>query len=132
MREVEFRAWDKRRNWMLYDGDSCGYVEVEKHEVDVINLILSKGYHEDLTFLQFTGLLDKDDCGIYEGDIISGISNQNLEVVFHQGSFGVFVKMRVSFHTEELKPLFTALHCYDSEDLEVIGNVFENPGLLNY
>lgn len=78
---------------------------------------------------QFTGLKDVNGKDIYEGDIIKSIPNDPL---FELSKFGVVTRSRIDFKW-----------CYESGNIEhniwtsgryrayeVIGNVHENPELL--
>ena len=71
---------------------------------------------------QFTGLTDKNGVKIFEGDITNNKNwnPQNYEVIFDQGEF--------CFTTEDLKPYTNSLHYL--QDFEVIGNIHDNPELL--
>lgn len=80
---------------------------------------------------QFTGLTDKDGTDIFEGDIIrakieggnhSGFTWQNMPVDFQQGSFCL---------NDRNGYVFCVLGAFASTvTLEVIGNIHDNPELL--
>jgi len=70
------------------------------------------------TLGQYTGLKDKDGKEIYEGYIVGGTLEDG---------------------TNGRSPVFWCYNCYQpfsylncrSEDLEILGNIYENPELLN-
>ena len=91
------------------------------------------------TLGQYTGLNDKkitdkfpDGEPIYEGDIVSYINrewatNIKREVIFVDGFFsiGLYWKEADHYHND-----YSMSH-YEKELLEIIGNITENPELLN-
>lgn len=106
MREIKFRFWNKR--------DKCWEDGLLKTSPYYQNPFL----RDDLIPCQYTGLKDKDGKEIYEGDIVKSyvIREQIIEVKFINGSFYPFTN-GIDFRIE-------------SQDVEVIGNIYENPELL--
>ena len=114
-REIKFRAWDKLNKEML-DWEDI------KHW-DFYCLCPPINRHE---FMQFTGLYDKNKKMIWEGDWFkSKWRTDPYMIIFQDGGFkGIYqwqTKNDVSgfyFDTRE------------AESGEVIGNIYENPELL--
>ncbi len=65
MREIEFRAWDKKEQKMYYDG----FYITPAGAVIWRNDALPEP--EDYILEQYTGLKDKNGIKIFEGDIVS-------------------------------------------------------------
>ena len=116
MREIKFRGFDDLTgNGWVYGDFSHGYYG---NECLVDEIIV-----DEKTVGQFTGLLDADGREIYEGDIIQSEIAEYLAVVeFRKGAF-----VAVTGPVESYQALSGVLRL---KGLRVIGNVYDNPGLL--
>lgn len=122
MREIKFRAWDKvnkkigevrRIHFRPYKGEECHFVNFKGEERPTPRCVL----------MQYTGLKDSNNVEIYEGDILR-VDEYDCgfidEVKWESGGFW-FPKQRQ----------WGCGHGGLKECGEVIGNIYENPELLN-
>lgn len=144
MREIKFKAVMQRHDETMYVSESysidsgLSYLfDFENNRWDrFLEMITTeerfvKLFPDDDEYLngwshieniQFTGLLDKNGKEIYEGDIVlwqnSDGEKVKDKVVFYEGAF----RMR--------NMSFTLYDYTDSNIFEVIGNIYNNPELL--
>ena len=126
MREIKFRAWDKKYNQMV-SWDDISKNNIIGSLINNNNRSISNG-----VLMQFTGLLDKNGIEIYEGDIVRKLNgNYKLgKVVFEFGMFcfesigcGIYVGSDAFLHIHSLH-----YKEYNSNNnYEVIGNIYEHP-----
>ena len=128
MRQIKFRAWDKDNKKMIEQSGSSegdfwypiGFQMRSKYsekESSSTNCIL----------MQFTGLKDKNGKEIYEGDIVKGSWGKNhidiFKIVFEGIMWSGIDKNNVVFVVDDYGE-------YPTYNLEVIGNIYENPELF--
>ena len=117
MREIKFRAWMEPLKKMDYSPINA--VTFDGKKVYFGNGDIT-GFHSAL--MQYTGLKDKNGVEIYEGDIIASWYDFDTtgkeQVVFDKGQYTL---------KGSQWSLAGHLSHYPGE---VIGNIYENPGLL--
>ena len=116
MREIKFRAWGKFDHKMYTPG-----------RLNVCKSHLNPQYvpmwwnadGEEVVWMQYTGLRDKNGKEIYEGDILHHDLWGNTTIIWEEGMFrGQGGEYDVTLADHQLK------RC------RIIGNIYENPELL--
>lgn len=143
MRELRFRAWDTVQNKYLWPWPEGFALFGEVTCFDLIGQQLSESGRSPITGLndllieQFTGLRDKNGREIYEGDICrfdlqdfnGGDHFYTLPVAYTVDMFGFPYKSDQS----EPEPdccISLGEAVANDDELEVVGNIHENPELL--
>jgi uncharacterized phage protein (TIGR01671 family) len=132
MRKMIFRAWDKENKKMLkadkFDLHYSGDVFLNEYGDLHIPLTTPSQY----ILMQYTGRRDKNGAGIFEGDIVRAFVDMKdkhryeiSQVHWDNSKLGFAFSYRFLFN-----------HAIISEeigyDIEVIGNIYENPELLPF
>jgi uncharacterized phage protein (TIGR01671 family) len=131
MSEIEFRAWDVgEKNWIEPSNISL-YLNTEDKLLSFgVGGIASSG----IEFVQFTGLLDKNEKKIFVGDIVTWFADGINKKAIVKWKFHGYVAERIGkdkngFDREYEFQSFIPI-VEDKFDGEVIGNIYENPTLL--
>ena len=79
--------------------------------------------------MQFTGLTDKNGVGIYEGDVVRGISSYDGRVTFRPAIVGFHKGL---FAVQHPNGRTVSLHdvIINNNECHIIGNIHENPELI--
>ena len=125
----KFRVWDKENfNYLEFEGFKKCEIEFN-FDIDT-NSIWIEFDKKKYDVLQCTGLKDKNGKLIYEGDIIQipddydtygMFACEKREIYFNEGGFRLKPKWDKNSRGNWLE---------DTEDFEVIGNIYENPELI--
>lgn len=126
MREIKFRAWDKKKKeWFgESDDDSLTFYGFGIFGECTEFFRPSVDYLQHLEITQFTGLKDKNGKEIYEGDILKKHDQKSLVTVKYNQKCCAFrysyIKVNYQFD------IFKSETILD----EVIGNIYEDKELL--
>lgn len=134
-RVLKFRAWHKDIKHMFYaqpNGEFIGEVNEERvcSDFDFKDL-LDEEVKWPYVPMQFTGMLDKNKKEIWEGDIVKA-------ALMHHGEAGTPFTAFIFYneHIGSFRIGYDSLgggaqdEIYFRYQIEVIGNVYENPKLL--
>ena len=126
MREIKFRIWVKDRK-EIFEVVLINYVSKKvTYILEKIGHLLSirDAKFNDIEFMQYSGLKDKNNKEIYEGDILfESFGEKYYKVVFENGSFRAEFERDFEEHSFDLIDVV-------AQGCEVVGNIYENPELM--
>ena len=120
MRDMKFRGWERDLKVMVYEHELCGHTEYTCNPVRAVNIILNEddmGYE----YMLYTGMKDKNDKEIYEGDIVEFEDRESKAFVLGQVMFNLG-QWSVRYLDENIG---TNLSGIPKKEIEVVGNIYE-------
>ena len=129
MRDIKFRCWDTENKEML-EVQELDYEDSYNGQPMIRTTMYSDYFDtEDMILMQYVGLKDKNEKEIYEGDIVKFRFKDDREefpdligYIEYQTTFTAF---RIMSNQGSFKIDITEI-----KFIEVIGNIYENPELL--
>ena len=126
-----FRAWNKATKEM-YGAEDIIAINFEEKEICVQTIYFEQGlpdsrdldYYDfdDIVLMQSTGMRDKNDREIFEGDIVDSTDGFLTGVIEFRVSLGMFVSELVEYNNFERL-------CNVASSRKIIGNVWADPEL---
>ena len=130
----KFRVWDKNTEDVVY----VKTIDLEK-DGSIGCIVDYNGIHLDMTecvIMQSTGLKDKNGVEIFESDLVKVIDGESEEDSYisvvknysNEGYPAFDIEYPPNYHYD--RNVLSAIMCNGFETIEVTGNVYDNPELL--
>lgn len=159
MREIKFRAWETKEKRMLHNGSFDVHLFSGGSDYGISHNFMDESERQyrftscknnnwnkdkpEVILLQFTGLKDKNGKDIYEGDIIQILytdwcsphtkEHHSMGISEYKKSIsrtGICVNVGYKVYLEFKNEYTGSIHEGKHGEKEVIGNIYENPELL--
>lgn len=135
MRDIKFRAWNTKG--IIYSGktDIKFYIEAKSGKPYTINSYAGKESEIvllDWVLMQYTGLKDKNSVEMYEGDVLDVLTPGRADdyrgvIEYEHGGFWVMTEVGEKGEGWCFPDM---VGLYSNWNFVVIGNIYENPELL--
>jgi len=137
MKSIKFRACDRKERRMervislAWDDnrDYPTFVETESCSYSLVGL-------QDIILMRYIGRKDKNNKEIYEEDIVKGYLKNGDEIIgivrYNPKEATYYIEViKIKFFGEDEYSIFCIpVYLYHIYNIEVIGNIYENPELL--
>jgi len=131
MKIIKLRAWDIKNQYMVTWDEHLDPDE-DTYFIDIDNMSVHynvdpNGYMSKETpaeIMLFTGLFDKDEKEIWEGDIVR-VFDKIGEIIWNKDA----ARFSIMYFWSKHQHIFN-IDCDDVIEFKVVGNIYENPELL--
>ncbi len=138
IREIKFRAWDELARKMAVIGF---HVIGEVTMFNMIDMYIQETRDSktestlarlgDFILEQFTGFQDVNDVDLYEGDRVKVIGKKVIgEIIWSDLYAGFALRFQNKYNTQRVQHWKKSFRWLMNHGCEIIGNIHENPELL--
>lgn len=122
---IKFRAWDKRFSEFMEDFFVSEDSKIYKKSTDTgYGIAISRETSDEVILMQSTGLFDKNNKEIFEGDIVLVLDSPYT--VFYDNERGSY---RLKPHDDRWNVDYMSNFSHGG-NFEVVGNIYENKDIL--